>query len=107
MGRLLDHLSRLGARQPDAQGCTSRSWATERRGPVLLDESAVNERTARRSHGYAPVNMPCVQRELLVRGTRFSVLPAMTMDGIIALDIFEGSVNRERLLEFLRNELVR
>lgn len=74
---------------------------------VCIDESAVNERTARRTHGYAPINIPCVQRELLVRGTRFSVLPAMTLDGIIALDIFEGSVNRERLLEFLRNELVR
>ncbi|TFK78757.1 hypothetical protein K466DRAFT_468528, partial [Polyporus arcularius HHB13444] len=36
---------------------------------------------------------------------RYSILPALTMDGIIALDIFEGSVNKERFLQFLNNEL--
>ncbi|KIK76653.1 hypothetical protein PAXRUDRAFT_103740, partial [Paxillus rubicundulus Ve08.2h10] len=35
----------------------------------------------------------------------YSVLPALCMDGIIALDIFEGSVNKERFLTFVHQQL--
>ncbi|KDQ54004.1 hypothetical protein JAAARDRAFT_104822, partial [Jaapia argillacea MUCL 33604] len=31
---------------------------------------------------------------------RFSVLPALSIDGIVALDIFEGSVNKDRFISF-------
>ncbi|KZV78465.1 hypothetical protein EXIGLDRAFT_592507, partial [Exidia glandulosa HHB12029] len=72
---------------------------------VCIDESAVNERTARRERGYSEVNTRCVQRELLARGTTFSMLPALSLDGIIALDVFEGAVNRERLLSWIFHEL--
>ncbi|KZP30237.1 hypothetical protein FIBSPDRAFT_726293, partial [Athelia psychrophila] len=36
----------------------------------------------------------------------YSVLPALSSDGIIALDIFEGSVNKDWFMDFLKNELV-
>ncbi|EIW58335.1 uncharacterized protein TRAVEDRAFT_124639, partial [Trametes versicolor FP-101664 SS1] len=36
---------------------------------------------------------------------RFSLLPALSLDGIIALDIFEGSVNKERFIAFVHGEL--
>ncbi|KAJ7114390.1 hypothetical protein C8R44DRAFT_587349, partial [Mycena epipterygia] len=36
---------------------------------------------------------------------RYSVLPALTTEGIVALDIFEGSVNKERFLGFLRDQV--
>ncbi|TFK78702.1 hypothetical protein K466DRAFT_506868, partial [Polyporus arcularius HHB13444] len=36
---------------------------------------------------------------------RYSVLPALSVDGMIALDIFEGSVNKDRFLQFLNEEL--
>ncbi|KAI0713719.1 hypothetical protein C8Q76DRAFT_578143, partial [Earliella scabrosa] len=36
---------------------------------------------------------------------RYSILPALSTDGIIALDILEGSVNKERFLEFLNDQL--
>jgi hypothetical protein len=34
------------------------------------------------------------------------VLPALTSDGIIALDSFKGSVNKEHFMDFLNKELV-
>jgi hypothetical protein len=37
------------------------------------------------------------------RGQCFSVLPALSIDGIIALDIFEGAV---KFLIFLREQVV-
>ncbi|KZP06825.1 hypothetical protein FIBSPDRAFT_655224, partial [Athelia psychrophila] len=33
---------------------------------------------------------------------RYSILPILTLDGIIAHDIFEGSVTSERFVKFLR-----
>jgi hypothetical protein len=42
-----------------------------------------------------------------LRGQRYSILPALMIDGIIALDIFEGLVTKEKFLSFLRTHLVR
>ncbi|KAF9045625.1 hypothetical protein BJ165DRAFT_1314969, partial [Panaeolus papilionaceus] len=33
------------------------------------------------------------------------VLPALTSEGIIALDIVEGSVNKESFLQFIRDQV--
>ena len=48
----------------------------------------------------------CVRRATFIRGQRYSVLPALTSEGYIALDIFEGSVNKERFIRFLEEQLV-
>ncbi|KAJ7051598.1 hypothetical protein C8F01DRAFT_918990, partial [Mycena amicta] len=36
---------------------------------------------------------------------RFSMLPVLSCDGIVALDIFEGSVTKDRFLRFLETDL--
>ncbi|TFK79998.1 hypothetical protein K466DRAFT_450136, partial [Polyporus arcularius HHB13444] len=36
---------------------------------------------------------------------RFSLLPALSVDGIIALDLFEGSVTKNRFISFVRDQL--
>ncbi|KAF7341824.1 Transposase domain-containing protein [Mycena sanguinolenta] len=72
---------------------------------VWLDESSVDNRTHQRTSGWAGIGRACVRRETFIRGQRFSMLPALSCDGIIALDIFEGSVNKERFLGFLEKEL--
>jgi transposase len=73
---------------------------------IFLDESAVDNKTVHRSHGWSQVGRPCVRRMTFLRGKRYSVLPALTMDGIIALEIFEGSITKEKFLSFLRTHLV-
>jgi len=47
---------------------------------IALDESAVDNRTAQRSHGRSLAGTPCVQRTAFIRGTRYSVLPALTTE---------------------------
>ncbi|KAI0338968.1 hypothetical protein BDW22DRAFT_1337197 [Trametopsis cervina] len=47
----------------------------------------------------------CVKRELFIRGQRYSILPALTTEGIIALDIFEGSVTKDRFINFIREDI--
>ncbi|PPQ86725.1 hypothetical protein CVT24_012471 [Panaeolus cyanescens] len=69
---------------------------------VFLDESAVDNKTMQRTHGWSPVGQPCVRRMTFLRGKRYSILPAITTEGIIALDIIEGSITKETFLTFLR-----
>jgi transposase len=73
---------------------------------IWLDESSVDNRTNQRTRGWAEVGRACVRRELFIRGQRYSVLPAFTCDGYIALDIFEGAVNKERFITFLWEQIV-
>lgn len=73
---------------------------------VWLDESSVDNRTNQRAEGWAPLGRACVRRDTFVRGQRFSVLPALTVNGIIALDIFEGSVTKARFVNFVREQIV-
>lgn len=74
---------------------------------VFLDESAVDNKTGQRNKGRSRRGTPCVRRATFIRGTRYSILPALSVDGIIAMDIFPGSVDRERFLQFLHEQVVR
>lgn len=73
---------------------------------VFMDESAVDDQTSHRREGWAPIGMACVSRTTFLRGVKYSILPALSLDGIIALEIFEGSVNREKFIQFLRSQVV-
>ncbi|KAF7980969.1 hypothetical protein HWV62_35764 [Athelia sp. TMB] len=73
---------------------------------VFLDESGVDQSTAKRTQGRSRLGTRCVRRATFVRGERVSVLPALSCDGIIAAEIFEGTVNRDKFLTFLREQLV-
>jgi len=73
---------------------------------VWLDEASVDDHTNQRDSGWAGMGRACVRRAAFIRGQRYSILPALTCDGIIALDIFEGSVNKEKFISFLQ-DLVR
>lgn len=74
---------------------------------VFIDESHVDQKTAQRQHGWALVGLPPVERSTFLKGVRHSILPALSTDGVIALDIFEGSVNKEKFMMFLRDQVVR
>jgi hypothetical protein len=73
---------------------------------VTLDESAVDSKVLQRHFGRSLAGTPCVQRAAFLRGTRYSVLPALTTQGIIALDIFEGSVTKDQFLAFIWEQVV-
>jgi hypothetical protein len=64
-----------------------------------------DERTSNRHTGWSRQGSRCVQRKCFVQGKRFSILPIITLDGIIAHDIIEGSVTSKKFYEFL-HELV-
>ena len=73
---------------------------------VFIDESAIDNRTVQRSSGWSLVGGRLVSRCTFLHGKRHSILPALSSDGIIALDIFEGSANKERFLKFLCKQVM-
>jgi len=73
---------------------------------VFVHEAGVDDQTNLCRYGWALLGQACVCHTSFLRGRKYSILPALSVDGIVALDIFEGSVNREHFLTFLRNHLV-
>ena len=73
---------------------------------VWLDKSSVDDCTNQHMDGWAVSGHACVHCTMFIRGQQYSVLPAFTSEGYIALDIFEGSVNKERFICFLEDQLV-
>lgn len=74
---------------------------------VFVDETSKDERTYFRNYGRSLKNMPCEVAAPFIRGHRFSLLPAMDMDGIFAYKVVEGSFTRDLFMEFLREHVVR
>ncbi|KAE8217159.1 hypothetical protein CF319_g8688 [Tilletia indica] len=73
---------------------------------IFADESSFNNGTAMRTRGWARRGEPAVERRLLLRGYRFSLLPAMSMDGIFAPYIIKGKVKSEHFFGWVKHHLV-
>lgn len=43
---------------------------------------------------------------VFVRGKRYTILPALTLDGFVAVDIFEGACDKKRFIDFILNQVV-
>lgn len=73
---------------------------------IFIDEAARNKKNPTRKLGWSLIGKRCTWRQCFVRGQRFSILPALTMDGIIVHDIIPGSVTSEKFVRFLRDHVV-
>lgn len=73
---------------------------------LFLDEAVKNERTPGRTRGWSLRGTRVRQRQCFVRGHRYSILPAITLDGIVAREIIDGSVTAKRFCRFLRTHVV-
>lgn len=68
---------------------------------LFIDEAARNQRSSQWSKGWALSGKRCVQRWFFVCGECYSILPILTLDGIITYNIIPGSVTSEHFLQFL------
>jgi hypothetical protein len=73
---------------------------------MFVDEAARNKKNPTRKRGWSLKGQRCFQRRCFVRGKRYSILPVLTLDGIITHDIIPGSVTSDRFVEFLRECVV-
>ncbi|UZO01551.1 uncharacterized protein OCT59_020065 [Rhizophagus irregularis] len=73
---------------------------------IFIDESAKDERSLSRLYGYSPRNTPVQKKVVFIRGKRYTILPALTMEEFIGIDIFEGSYDRKKFVDFVLNQVV-
>lgn len=73
---------------------------------IYVDESAANEHTKDRKHGWSSFGVtPSIKRPVK-RSERYSILPAYTIDGVIACHVHQGSITGQRFLWWLENEVL-
>jgi hypothetical protein len=65
---------------------------------MFVDEAAKNERTTGWKYGWSLKGRRCIQRRVFVRGQRWSILPILTLDGIITYNIIPGLVTSKHFL---------
>ena len=88
-----DFLRRMGEYTPEQLG--------------FLDETSKDDRTCHRKLGRARVGQRAEFEDVFVRGKRVSALGLLTLDGMAAKTVREGSFTREAFLEFFTEEVVR
>ena len=72
---------------------------------VCLDESAANERTKDRKYGWSPKGKPCRVRTPGRRSKRWSILPALGINGFLHFEVYHGSYNTDRFNDFVERLL--
>jgi transposase len=74
---------------------------------VFLDESSKDNRTLVRKYGRAPSGARAVELSSFQRGVRYSLLPALALDGYLAARVVEGSVDGAEFYDFVVTDVVR
>ena len=68
---------------------------------VAMDESACNQRTGDRKYGWGPVGRPVELSHSFRRSERWSLLPAMTINGYLSYTIYQGAITSALMEDFL------
>ena len=73
---------------------------------VWIDETGCDQRNTRRRYGYSIRGTPPCDHRLLVRGTRYSAIPMMSVQGIHGVQVVEGTVNGECFEHFIESTVL-
>ena len=73
---------------------------------VFLDESGFNWKLSRRKHGWGHKGEVIRAKVKTGRADNLSLLPAMTIDGYIACNVYKGGVSKEEFMEFLEQDVL-
>jgi len=101
--------SRQASERDEAARLAFRTYVAthlQARQLVFIDEGAKDERIADRRFGWSEVGKKCIVHSAADCGRRFSVLPVLGMDGILACEVIEGGYTGELFADFIRNHLL-
>jgi transposase len=73
---------------------------------VFLDESGANERTGDRKYRWSPVGLICAQSRPVKRSERWSILPALSIDGYLDYIIHQGAITADLFIEFVEERVL-
>ena len=73
---------------------------------VFIDETGCSSKDHTRKFGYAMKGESAVDHRWLHRGTRISAIAAMTITGVLAVELMKDSVNGDRFFDYVRGSLI-
>jgi hypothetical protein len=73
---------------------------------VTIDESSKNEHDTARRYGRAPIGMPAEYEDVFIRGIRYTLVAAMSIDGYIAQRVVVGSLDSFDFFDFIVEDVV-
>ena len=73
---------------------------------LWIDKSGCDRRNCMRKRGYSLRGMTPKDHRLMVRGTCYSAIPVMSLDGIHNVYLAEGNMNGEKFATFVRSCLL-
>lgn len=73
---------------------------------ICVDESSKDDRTIYRHFGWSAAGQRATIDADFTRGDRWSILPAMTVDGYIAVRVVPGSVDGAEFFDFITTDVV-
>ena len=73
---------------------------------VCLDKTSKNELTYARKYGQAYSGERAELKDVFIRGDRYSLVAALTIEGYIATHVVPGSLNSMDFLEFVQEQVV-
>lgn len=73
---------------------------------VFIDESGLNSKLGERTFGWGPRGQRVRSKVSGQKHSNFSLLPALTVHGYIACNLYEGGVNAERFEDFIESDVL-
>jgi hypothetical protein len=73
---------------------------------VIVDEMSKDDQTIYCHYGYAPAGCRATVHANFVRGERYSMVAALSMDGYEAMAVVPGSVDEESFYNFIVDDVV-
>lgn len=73
---------------------------------VFVDETSKDDRTTFRRYGYALHNRRATKRVQFIRNKRYSVLPALNIDGFLAVSIVQDSFTKLSFEKFIVSQVL-
>ena len=64
---------------------------------IFMDEASKDERSLSCGYGYSFKNTFAIKKIVFIHGVRYMILPALSLQGFIAVDIIEGSCNKRKI----------
>lgn len=73
---------------------------------MFLDESGVNLSLSHKTHAWGPKGQRIPYKVTYGNHENFSLLPAMNVDGYLAVNIYKGGVNAATFEQFVMDEVI-
>ncbi|CAB4482582.1 unnamed protein product [Rhizophagus irregularis] len=73
---------------------------------IFLDESAKDDQTISRRYSYSEINTKSIKKVVFICRKRYTLLPALSLDGIIAMDIMKSGYTKEKFKEFVISQVL-